>query len=114
MIQEFDFFRTPMPETRKADYHLGCLDGSIFLDFDKSGENLVSLVRISFDGYGCCNLNEKAKFLDKQDSDLFIAEMNNENLNQVIITYLVLKAIQNNKDIIWNDALLEYKLIDNK
>ena len=50
-----------MPESRKADYYLSCLDSSVFIDFNRSNENLISLVRISFDGYGCCNLDEKSK-----------------------------------------------------
>jgi hypothetical protein len=54
MNSDFDFFRTSMPESRKADFYLGCLGGSVFIDFNLANENLISLCRISFDGYGCC------------------------------------------------------------
>ena len=55
MKQDFDFFKTSMPSTRKADYYLGGLDSSVFIDFNRTKENRISLVRISFDGYGCCD-----------------------------------------------------------
>ena len=52
MNQDFEFFKTTMPQTRKADYYLGCLDSCVFLDFNRSTDNGISLARISFDGYG--------------------------------------------------------------
>jgi len=52
MNQDFAFFKTTMTQTRKADYYLGCLDSCVFLDFNRSTDNGISLARISFDGYG--------------------------------------------------------------
>ncbi|NOU59599.1 hypothetical protein [Marinifilum caeruleilacunae] len=112
MNQNFEFFKTTMPETRKADYYLGCLDSCVFLDFNVSTDNRISLARISFDGYGCCTLDEKAEFLDRKESSLFIEEMNKENLNQETISTLVKKVIRINKEHIWNDAIEEYGLIE--
>jgi hypothetical protein len=43
---------------RIADYYLGCLNGSIFIDINLNENNEVYLKRISFDGYGCGHLNE--------------------------------------------------------
>ncbi|WP_159025548.1 hypothetical protein [Aquimarina sp. Aq78] len=103
-----------MPNTRKADFYLGCLDGSVFIDFNRIGNDQMSLVRISFDGYGCCNLDEKAEFLNKKESALLIEELNKEHLNQEAITALVKKAIKINKEHIWNDALEKYELIEKK
>lgn len=52
-----DFFEwTSMPDTRRANYHLSYSDGSVFLDFDTIDDS-IRLMRISFDGYGCCNLD---------------------------------------------------------
>ena len=68
MNRKFDFFGTTMPETRKADYYLGCLNSSVFIDFNKTNNNQICLVRISFDGFGCYNLFGRVYLLDIQDS----------------------------------------------
>jgi hypothetical protein len=112
MKQNFEFFKTDMPESRKADFYLGCLDGSVFLDFNQSNENLISLCRISFDGYGCCNLDSNAIHLDYRLSQEFLEEISNDQLNQEKITRLVLNLIELNKDNIWADALKKYHLIE--
>ncbi|MDY0089390.1 MAG: hypothetical protein RBR78_03390 [Flavobacteriaceae bacterium] len=111
MEQDFDFFKTTMPESRKADFYLGCLDGSVFLDFNYTTDKHIDLCRISFDGYGCCDI-DNAEYLDEQQSKDFIDEIVRDNLDQEKITKLVLELIRLNKDKIWKDALKEYNLID--
>lgn len=112
MNHEFEFFKTTMPKTRRADYYLGYLDSCGFIDFNSSTDHQISLVRISFDGYGCCNLDGKAQCLNSEESSMFIEEMNKEFLNQEKITVLVKKLIRINKQHIWNDAIEEYGLIE--
>lgn len=112
MKQDFEFFKTKMPDSRKADFYLGCLDGCVFLDFNYTTEKRINLCRISFDGYGCCNLDLKAKCIDDQLSKDFIEEISKENLDQEKITKIVLELIRLNEDNIWIDALEEYNLID--
>jgi hypothetical protein len=112
MNTNFDFFKTTMPDSRIADYYLGCLDGSVFIDFNLTTDKLISLRRISFDGYGCCNLDNKAKFLDDKLSKDFVEQIGKDNLNQEKIAKIVLELIRLNKDHIWSDALEEYKLIE--
>jgi len=107
----FDFFQTTMPSTRKADFYLGCLDGSVFIDFNRTSNNQIYLCRISFDGYGCCNLENGSNPLSQNESKKFINEIKNENLNQAIITKLVKQIIKINREYIWNDALEKYNLI---
>ena len=114
MEQEFDFFKTTMPSSRKADFFLGCLDGSMFLDFNYTTDKRIYLCRISFDGYGCCNLDNDAKCLNPQSSKTFLDEIGKDNLNQEKITKIVLELIQLNKDSIWTDALEAYHLIENQ
>ena len=113
MNQDFDFFKTEMPKSRKAHFYLGCLDGSVFIDFNLSSDNLISLCRISFDGYGCCNLTDKTNFLNIELSKKFIKEVTKDELDQEQLTPLVKEIIQLNHDYIWADALKEYNLIDN-
>lgn len=114
MKQGFDFYKITMPDTRKADFYLGCLEGSVFLDINFSTDDLIYLRRISFDGYGCCNLDNISKNLDNDLSKEFVNEINKENIDQVKITKIVLELISLNIDYIWNDALEEYKFIDKK
>ena len=101
-----------MPNSRQADFYLGCLDGSVFLDFNCTTDKLIYLCRISFDGYGCCNIQNDAKCLDDQLSKVFMDEIVKENLDQKKITQLVIELIRLNKDNLWTDALEEYNLIE--
>lgn len=112
MGQDFDFFKTTMPDSRKADFYLGCLGGSVFLDFNYTADRRIDLRRISFDGYGCCNIDNKSKCLDSQKSKEFIDEIQKDNLDQEKITKVVLELVRLNKENIWTDALEEYNLIE--
>jgi len=106
-----NFFKTTMPLSRKADFHLGCLDGSIFIDINKTNEWLVYLCRISFDGYGCYDLRNATLSLNPDSSREFIEEIEKENLNQESIGTLVKELITISGSYIWKDALKEYGLI---
>lgn len=112
MEQGLGFFKTSMPESRKADFYLGCLDGSVFIDFNYSTDNRINLCRISFDGYGCCNLDNDAKCLDDQSSKDFVDEIGKDNLDQDKIRKFVLELVRLNKENIWRDVLEEYNLLE--
>ena len=101
-----------MPPTRKADYYIGCLNSSVFIDFNRTEKNLISLVRISFDGYGCCNLDDNGLSLNPNDSAEFMKEMKKENISQKTVLKLIKEIIKINKNLIWMDAIREYGLID--
>lgn len=110
-MESFIFFKTTMPNSRQADYYLGCLDSSVFIDFDLDEDQRIYLKRISFDRYGCCELDGLSIALDIEDSNKFVYEMGKESLDQETIAYLVKKIIFLNRGKIWNDALTEYNLI---
>ena len=112
MEQAFDFFKTEMPNSRKADFYLGCLDGSVFIDFNQTSDNRISLCRISFDGYGCCNITETNNPLNFELSKKFIEEIKKSEINQEKLTPIVKEIIKINQEYIWTDALEEYNLID--
>lgn len=112
MTEDFGFFKTEMPASRKADFYLGCLDGSVFIDFNISKEGQISLCRISFDGYGCCNLTESKKLLNFELSERFIEEIKKERIDQKKLAPIVKAIIKLNQEHIWTDALKEYNLID--
>ena len=75
--------------------------------------NEIYLQRISFDGYGCCEI-ENSKTLGFKESIKFVDEMNKENIDQKTIKQLVRRLIEINSEQIWTDALEEYELIENK
>ena len=105
------FFITNMPSSRPADYHLGYMDGCVFLDFEDYNSVKVSLVRISFDGYGCCELDANSVPLNENDSITFKDIIKKDVIEQGILLRLVKQAIELNKDLIWKDAIEEYHLI---
>ena len=105
LTQDFDFFKTEMPDSRKADFYLGCLDGCVFIDFNLNSDKLISLCRISFDGYGCCNLTNQTNLLDYGKSKQFVEELTKVELDQENLTSLVKEIIKINQEFIWTDAL---------
>lgn len=112
MKKELGLFKHVMPETRKADYYLGCLGGSVFLDFNKSSEGLISLCRISFDGHGCYNITNPNNLLNFELSQQFIEEINKNDFEQEKLTPLIIKLIKINQEYISSDVLEEYDLIE--
>ena len=61
-----------IPESRPADSYLSYADGSVFMDFSHEG-NIIRLIRISFDGYGCCTLESSTIVpMDTEDSLHFL------------------------------------------
>ena len=104
------FFVASMPFSRPADYYLGYMDGCVFLDFNNCGHGRVSMIRISFDGYGCCELGENSIPLNEDDSKIFKRIMSKDIDEQSALLTVVKKAIELNKRQIWADALEEYCL----
>lgn len=103
------FSITTMPPTRPADYYLCYLDGCVFIDFNKNQTQQIQLIRISFDGYGCCNL-ENAIPMEPDDAKAFKAMMKTQILDQSLLMTIVKKTIAANKVLIWKDALTRYGL----
>lgn len=105
------FFTTTMPETRPADYYLGYFGGSVFIDFDNYSDTQISLKRISFDRYGCCNLGTESIPMSTADSRVFKEIIAAQLSDQLMLTTIIKNVILLNKQFIWEDALTEYGLI---
>ena len=105
-----NLFITSMPASRPADYYLGYMDGSVFIDFNNCEEDKICLARISFDGYGCCDLGNQTVPLNKQDSRIFKEIVQDQIKDQDMLAAIVKRAISLNKEWIWLDALEEYQL----
>lgn len=98
-----------MPPTRPADYFLCYLDGCVFMDFNKNQNKQIQLIRISFDGYGCCDI-QNAKPMELNDAKAFTAMMKAQILDQSLLLTIIKKTIAANKELIWEDALARYSL----
>ena len=111
MISGDSFEWTSMPDTRRADYHLSYALGSVFLDFDVVSDS-VWLVRISFDGYGCCDVSsDPITPLSRADAEEFLELFDTGIIDQEKMKQIIRKTLQENKKYLWNDALTEYNLI---
>lgn len=111
IINRITYFKSSMPNSRTAKYHLGCKGGAVFIDLDINDEKLICLKRISFDGYGCCELQSEVVPMNESDSRCFKNLMNTKIYNQVKLSQIITRTILNNKGFIWEDALKEYGLL---
>ena len=111
MTNDLEFFITAMPHRDRSNYFLGCLVGSIFMDFDDCDGERIRLKRISFDGYGCCDLRDQAIPMNEVDSGAFKEIIKATLSDQSRLSTIVKKTLWGNRKLIWEDALNEYGLI---
>ena len=98
----------PIAKTRPCDFVLST-DDCIFADFAKQGTT-VKLLRISFDGYGCCDC-ANVNVMDKKDAKELLAWVNAASISdQDRCRQIVARYYTQNKDVIWEDALKQYEL----
>ena len=114
MDQALHFELANMPPSRTADYQFSCLGGCVFVDFNQGKDQRIYLKRTSFDGFGCCNLEDPVRALHRQDSELFLYIANQRPLHQKALTLLTRMSIGLNKDQIWSDAIEQYNLLPEK
>jgi hypothetical protein len=100
----------PMP-TRPCRYCLALQDDSVFVDFDITWAGAVYLVRISYDGYGCCVPGHQAGKMDRPSSRYLIAAIHTNNLDSPRVTAILQSYFRTNKIALWEDALSEHGLI---
>lgn len=97
--------------SRPADFCLSYDDDSVFIDFNHCGNEQVRLIRISFDGYGCCTPVRTTIPLDINKSRLFKEQVAAGLTDQDLVLSLVKESIALNTELLWVDALEEYALI---
>lgn len=100
----------PVMPTRPCSFCLSLQGGSVFADFDTDDSDMVSLRRISFDGFGCCEV-ESTKRMNSADSRLLLdavacGALENARVEEVLRSYF-----RAGKDTIWIDALAEHDLL---
>lgn len=102
---------TELPGTRPADSYISYSDSSVLIDFSHKSD-IVRLLRISFDWYGCCELSQDRVIpLNTIDSANYLDMFRSWNMDQDRMLDIIKKTIEDNHLNIWNDALTEYNLI---
>lgn len=99
--------------SRPCRYSLSLQDDSVFADFDINKNGNLYLVRISFDGYGCCYPDSKIAIggINQKQSKRLIQLIESDNLNTTEASSILSSYLAENKSTLWEDALIEHELI---
>lgn len=99
--------------TRPCSFTLALDGGSVFADFDVSSDGLISLLRISFDGYGAWRPVEgqRTTTIDLGDAAVLQGARHEGSLNSEEVRTLLRRYFRANSDPIWSDALEQYGLL---
>jgi len=100
----------PVMRARPCSFCLCLQGGSVFADFDLDDTGTVILRRISFDGYGCCHATSVTR-MASGDSRLLLDAVARGELQGVQVEEILRRYFQENKDVIWSDALVEHGLL---
>jgi hypothetical protein len=102
------------PPSRPCNFSL-CLEaqgGSVaFADFDIDPNGSVFLVRISFDGYGCCQTGTNITRMPLNESGILVEAVNADDVDRKDIRDILSWYFQQNDNVIWRDALEEFELV---
>ena len=101
---------TLVEKFRDCDFQL--LTGDVaFLDFVKVDPDTLKLVRASFDGHGCCNCAEQVTVMDVMDAVKLLAMAQAGNIDQPLCRKIVVNYCEQQKAVLWEDALEEHGLL---
>ena len=100
----------PMLPSRPCRFCLSLQGGSVFADFDVDPDGRVFAVRVSFDGYGCCNAPADVGRMKMHDSDALLAMVKQGSLSAAAAD-LLRTYFQQNREALWSDALEEHGLV---
>lgn len=106
-IRRFD----EMPSSRSSRYCLSIQNDSVFADFDVDNEGCVFLIRISFDGYGCCDTTGKARIMSPDRSRKLVDLIEADDVVSGELAVILSQYFRENSDVIWKDALEEHDLL---
>lgn len=101
----------PVMPTRPCSFCLSLQDGSVFADFDTNEADVVRLRRISFDGFGCCSVDDSITSMSSSDSRLLLDAIGRGDLSSIHVEDALQRYFRANKDVLWSDALVEYGLL---
>ena len=101
----------PVMDTRPCSFCLCLQEGSVFADFDLDTSGNVFLRRISYDGYGCCTLKDFVGKMTAADSRMLKDAVARDDFEATGVDDVLLRYFQENKDLLWSDALEEHGLL---
>lgn len=104
---------SPMEPTRPCRFCLCLQGGSVFADFDVDPDGRVFAVRVSFDGYGCCDSPTVGR-MSMHDSEALLAMVQRGSIDETdarAATKILRAYFQQNRDALWSDALVEHRLL---
>ena len=100
----------PVIPTRPCSFCLCLQGGSVFADFEMDDADTIALRRISFDGYGCCEVESTTR-MSSGDSRLLLDAIARGELESVQVEEVLRRYFRESKDVIWSDALAEHDLL---
>ena len=83
----------------------------MFADFDINQNGCLYLVRISFDGYGCCDAGAEISALEDEESSQLAQSIKSGNVETPEVEKILKNYLRKNKDALWEDALRHHELI---
>lgn len=97
--------------TRPCSFCLCLQGGSVFADFNIDSDGRGYLVRISFDGYGCCTTDARVTRLPLDESHTLVKRIDTDDVDRDEIREILYRYFDQNKNVIWRDALVEHELL---
>jgi hypothetical protein len=99
--------------TRPCTFTLALAEHSVFADFDVDSDGFISLVRVSFDGYGAWRPDEgqSTTTMDVRDAAVLQRARDEGTLNSDEVRALLRRYFHANSATIWSDALAQYGLL---
>ena len=101
----------PVMPSRPCSFCLSLQGGSVFADFDTDDAGLISLRRISFDGFGCCRIEAPITKMSSGDSRLLLDSVSRGDVGSAQVEDALRRYFSANTDLIWGDALAEHDLL---
>lgn len=98
--------------TRPCRFCLSLQGDRVFADFDVDDCGHVFLRRISFDCFGCCNIEEAIGKMNLHDSGALLRAVERDSVADPELSDLLLRYFRENQDVIWSDALIYHGLLD--
>jgi|688.fasta_scaffold169206_3 hypothetical protein len=101
----------PVMPTRPCRFCFSLQGGSVFADFDTDDQDLISLRRISFDGFGCCRIETPITKMSSEDSRLLLDAIAQGDVGSEPVQDALRRYFRANSAVIWDDALTEHELL---
>lgn len=99
----------PMPN-RPCRFCLSLQGDSVFADFDVDPDGRAYVVRVSFDGYGCCHAPADIGRMNARDSEL-LQTMVWQGVVHLGAARALRAYFHENRGVLWIDALARHDLL---